>query len=470
MRKQALLLILLLLSAISAKTKEIELVKTVVALNDSADEKRAIKEFTYTLCRGDKKETIREFVLQSIKYSMLEEVGTFISSHEMMSTVAGNGTHKEVYKENITAITAGIVKTTVLSEAWKKNKKQYYIKAKVSVNEKLLKAQAMKALKNQAMLDDITLAHKELLATYNEMKKLQKNMQTTSSTATVDQYIKKSGLFISNKIYQEALQLMHQQKNSQAIAKFNEIITLHPTFAKAYTGRAFCNANINQKSITQKAFNAITADYTKALSLNPALLYTKNYYAAFLQNCANIQFKKGAYLEAKAALINAKKVFDGRGTKDEIANLNLSLAETTFKLNQLKEAVAYSIEVHKTWPLNLKAYEILYTSFDIVQASGNKQALAQYQKYITLAAFLGDKKAQGIYNKSLKPQNWLHLGGQMFLALTKKEGIVQHKNYGIPMKGLKSAVLKARNGDKEMAKRLNLIGPAWKQIPLKDIL
>lgn len=470
MRKSAIVLILLLLTMVSAKTNEIELVKTITALNDSAGEKRAIKEFTYTLCRGDKKETIREFVLQSIKYSMLEEVGTFISSHEMMSTLDINGTQTETYKENITAITAGIVKTTVLSEAWKKNKKQYYIKAKVSVNEKLLKAQAKEALKNQAMLDDIILAHKELLATYNEMKKLQKNLDTQSSSANVDRYMKKSAIFISNKMYQEALQLMHQHKNNQAITKFNEIIKLHPTFAKAYTGRAFCTANINKADVTQKVYNSVTEDYTKALTIDPHLLYTKNYFASFLQNCANIQFKKGEYLEAKTELIKAKNLLKDSGTKDEIANLDLSLAETVFRLNQLKEAVAYSIEVHKRWPLNLKAYEILYTSYNKVQAGGDKQALAQYQRYIFLAAFLGDKKAQDTYNKSLKPQNWLQLGGQMFLALTKKEGVAQYKKYGIPMEGLKAKVLEAKNGDKEAQKRLNLIGPAWKQIPLKSII
>lgn len=470
MRKTFIVLLLLFIIAVAAKTKEIELVKTVVALNDSAGEKRAIKEFTYTLCRGDKKETVREFVLQSIKYSMLEEVGTFIKSHEVMSTVTINEKHKENYQENITAITAGIVKTTVLSEAWKNNKKQYYIKAKVSVNEKLLKAQAKEALQNQAMLDDITLAHKELLSTFNEMKSLQKDLSTNASGGNVTHYLKKSGLFISNKMYQEALQLMHEQKNSEAITKFNEIIALNPTFAKAYIGRAFCTANINKVNVTQKVYDSVTKDYDKALSIDPKLLYTRDYYASFLQNCANIKFKNGTYLEAKVMLIQAKKVLEERGTDEKIASLNLSLAETCFLLHQIKEAVAYSIEVHKTWPLNLKAYEILYTSYNKVKAGGDKQALAQYHRYISIAAFLGDKKAQDIYNKSFKPQNWLQLGGQMFVALTKKEGIAQFRKLGVPIEGLKAEVLKARKGDKKAQQRLNLIGPAWKQIPLQSIL
>jgi len=77
----------------------------------SAQTQTFIKEYTYQASEVDSKVSSRAIALEQVKRLLLEELGTYIESHTEV-------TNFELTKDQITALTAGIVKTQIQNEKW----------------------------------------------------------------------------------------------------------------------------------------------------------------------------------------------------------------------------------------------------------------------------------------------------------------------------------------------------------------
>lgn len=88
----------------------------------SAEIKQFIKEYTYQASEKDSKITARDNALEQVKRMLLEELGSYVESHTEVKNF-------QMSKDQIVAITAGIVHTKILKEEW--DGKNYWVSAEV---------------------------------------------------------------------------------------------------------------------------------------------------------------------------------------------------------------------------------------------------------------------------------------------------------------------------------------------------
>ena len=69
------------------------------------------KDYTYEAGEADSKLSSRTISLEQAKRLLLEELGTYLESHTEVRDF-------QLTKDQITSLTAGVVKTEIVSEAW----------------------------------------------------------------------------------------------------------------------------------------------------------------------------------------------------------------------------------------------------------------------------------------------------------------------------------------------------------------
>lgn len=80
------------------------------------------REYRYQAGKTDNQISCRMIALEQVKLQLLEELGTYLESN----TEVGNFS---LTRDNITVLTAGIVRTTIIDEQW--DNKAYYLKARI---------------------------------------------------------------------------------------------------------------------------------------------------------------------------------------------------------------------------------------------------------------------------------------------------------------------------------------------------
>jgi tetratricopeptide (TPR) repeat protein len=90
-----------------------------------AETKTFIKDYTYQASDLDSKISSRTIALEQVKRLLLEEVGTFLSSETDVKNF-------QLTRDRITALSAGVVQTEILTEKW--DGRTYYMKAKISID------------------------------------------------------------------------------------------------------------------------------------------------------------------------------------------------------------------------------------------------------------------------------------------------------------------------------------------------
>ena len=85
-----------------------------------------IKEYTYQASEDDSRNSSRVSAMREVKRLLLEELGTYLESVTEVKNF-------QLTKDQITALTAGIVKTEIVSEKW--DGSTYWIKTKIVADE-----------------------------------------------------------------------------------------------------------------------------------------------------------------------------------------------------------------------------------------------------------------------------------------------------------------------------------------------
>jgi len=100
-----------------------------------AELKEFTRDYTYVAGEADSKISARQMAMQEVKRDLLSEIGTHIYSRVDMTKDSEGKTNS---KQEIRAMTAGLVKVDVLEERW--NGYEFYIKAKMVADpEEILK-------------------------------------------------------------------------------------------------------------------------------------------------------------------------------------------------------------------------------------------------------------------------------------------------------------------------------------------
>ena len=90
-----------------------------------AETKTFIKEDTHHAGDEDSRNSSRIISLREVKRLLLEELGTYLESQTEVKNF-------QITKDQITALTAGIVNTEVIEDKW--DGKVYWLKAKITAN------------------------------------------------------------------------------------------------------------------------------------------------------------------------------------------------------------------------------------------------------------------------------------------------------------------------------------------------
>jgi hypothetical protein len=131
------------------------------------------KDYTYQASDADSKITSRKIASDAMQQILLREIGTYIISEQQVS-VQGN---EQDYLENIVAITAGIVKMTVLEENFDRYP-IYYIKAEMTVDLDDVNRRIAEVLNDKQKTKDLEDARKRAREAEAETAKLKRETET----------------------------------------------------------------------------------------------------------------------------------------------------------------------------------------------------------------------------------------------------------------------------------------------------
>ena len=330
-----------------------------------ADSKTFPRDYTYQAGEADSKISSRSVAMEQVKRMLLEEIGTYIESHTEVKNF-------ELTKDQITALTAGIVKLKIVDEKWDGEK--YWLKAEIVVDPDDVTKKIDTLRQDRAKVQELEDAKQRVEELLKENETLRKNASKTDR-ASVKRYqenvksletaemIREANALVNAGNFRKALDIMNvavgmepknpdayvmrgfvyrkMGKNGEALKDLNKAIELKPQLGGAYFERGLVNSRIGEKEkavqdysktielrtkIAAHAYNNRGACYMdlredeKALSdFDEAITLNPKYALAYL-NRGMCYFNMGKYSEAiadcnQSISLNSedKSAYDRRG-------------------------------------------------------------------------------------------------------------------------------------------------------------
>ncbi|MEN6321237.1 MAG: tetratricopeptide repeat protein [Syntrophaceae bacterium] len=316
-----------------------------------------------------------------MKRLLLEELGTYLENITEVQNF-------KLTKDQITTLTAGIIKAEIVEEKW--NGRTYWMKSKIAADsDKIIKSIDV-LRKDHAKTKELEEVRRKSEDLIKENKRLRKELAAKGEKRkehrkAYDQTIKD---LRAVEWVEKAYADYHAGNKRGAIAEFSKAIELNPKYAEAYNGRGTL---YNQLGKYDQAID----DFDKAMEINPKYAEAYNNQgcshstlemnpkiASCYYNRGIAYGKRGNYNQAvkdysRAIELNPK--FTEAYTNRGIANDNLS------DYNQAIKDYSRAIEIN---PKNATPY---YNRGIAYHRLGNRtQAIEDYK----IAARLGSKEAQ----------------------------------------------------------------------------
>ncbi|MFO7665035.1 MAG: tetratricopeptide repeat protein [Desulfobacterales bacterium] len=229
----------------------------LIPLRASADLVTYQKEYSYQASEADSKISCRTISLEQVKSLLLEELGTYLERNTEV-------VNYEVTRDQIIALTAGIVRAQIITEKW--DGQTYYIVAKIQVDPKELEksiASLKEERQNISELEESKKRTKELLLEVERLKqKLKTAPDTSQKQEEQNKYIALTKELNAVDWFDKGNSIMVSGQLQDAITAFSKAIELNPEYARAYSVRGLAYAKADQP---QKGIN----DCNKAIELMP---------------------------------------------------------------------------------------------------------------------------------------------------------------------------------------------------------
>jgi Tfp pilus assembly protein PilF len=222
----------------------------------SAESKTFIKEYTYQASEADSKISSRVIALEQVKRLLLEELGTYLESHTEIVNF-------QLRKDQITALTAGIVQTQILKEKW--DGERYWMQAKIEADPHKV-AKDVDALRmdreKSNELEDVRKKADELSRELERLRsELELSKKDQTNIAKYDEAIKELS---ATDWYRKGLSFARTGNYDEAIAATTKAILLNPKYSLAYVTRSFAYGKLGDNQ-------RVLADSNKAIELDPNL-------------------------------------------------------------------------------------------------------------------------------------------------------------------------------------------------------
>ena len=129
----------------------------------SAEIKTFVKEYSYQASEAESKLSSRTIALEQVKRLLLEELGTYIESHTEV-------TNFNLTKDQITALTAGIVQTKIMKEKW--DGERYWVRAQIEADPSEVVKAVDSLRKDRHRSEELEEANKRAESSLREVDKL----------------------------------------------------------------------------------------------------------------------------------------------------------------------------------------------------------------------------------------------------------------------------------------------------------
>jgi tetratricopeptide (TPR) repeat protein len=214
------------------------------------------EKYTYDASEADSKLTCRTISLLQVKRLLLEKLGTYIETNTEVANY-------QITKDEITALSAGIIKTEILEEKW--DGKIYSLTAKIDADPDSV-AKAIKEMKgsregeeNIRKLENVNeKSIKQIKELKEELARIQNNLININRD-----FMSSSEIISAWESFETGLQLQREGKYKEAISAFNKAIEHNPKYM-----------HFNQRGRAYKALkqyrNAIN-DFSTVINLNPSI-------------------------------------------------------------------------------------------------------------------------------------------------------------------------------------------------------
>jgi len=264
------------------------------------------REYVYQASEVDSKVSSRAVALEQVKRLLLEELGTYLESKTEIKNF-------DLTKDQITTLTAGIVKTEIIDEKW--DGKVYALKAKIAANPDEVAKSVDNLRKDHSKTKELEETRKKADNAMKEIERLKKELEKEraekklSLKGTVEEKVDKiikevvPGA-IKMKQFDDAIKNLSAidwfekgyasgvaGNHKEAAEAFTMAIELNPRDMDSYINRAIAYDNLNDYE------NAIK-DYTVVLKANPDDAYILYFRGNAL---FNIGRKEEAIRDYKAA-------------------------------------------------------------------------------------------------------------------------------------------------------------------------
>jgi tetratricopeptide (TPR) repeat protein len=220
----------------------------------SAETKTFIKEYTYQASEYDSKVSCRALALEQVKRLLLEELGTYIESHTEVINF-------QLTKDQITALTAGIVQTQILKEKW--DGERYWVQAKIEADPDKVAKDVDALRKDMQKSKDLEDIRKKADDLSREIERLRKELALSKKDeikiARYDEAVKELS---ATDFVAKGISLVADKKNEEAIGAFTKAIQLDHKYARAF---AFRGATYAELGNYKQAFD----DVNKGMKLDP---------------------------------------------------------------------------------------------------------------------------------------------------------------------------------------------------------
>lgn len=191
------------------------------------------RDYSYQASESDSKISCRTLALEQVKRLLLEELGSYLVSHTEVKNY-------QISRDQVIAITAGIVRTEILKEKW--DGSTYYIVAKITTDPSHV-ANAVNELRKDKQglseLEEVKKRTEELIIGLEKLReelKLSKGEQQTQEKKDYIAAVQKLG---AADWYKEGYALAESRKYRDAISFYNKAIDADPMYAAAYSVRGW---------------------------------------------------------------------------------------------------------------------------------------------------------------------------------------------------------------------------------------
>jgi tetratricopeptide (TPR) repeat protein len=251
----------------------------------SAETKTFIKEYTYQASEVDSKVSCRTIALEQVKRLLLEELGTYLESITEVQNF-------QLTKDQITTLTAGIVKTEIVEEKW--DGRAYWLKANIKADSKSVVKSIdglRKDRQHSKALEETRKRSDELLM---ENERLRKELATATGAKKQEQEV------AYNKTIKELAAIEWSEKgrksaifgrNKAAINELNKAIELDPEDVAAYYWRGLAYGKLGN-------YIQEINDYNKVIEINPKYAAKSSFLIWAYRNREIAYTKLGDYLQA----------------------------------------------------------------------------------------------------------------------------------------------------------------------------